>query len=128
VPDNNVVKRKVLVVDDDVVLLDLTTDFMEDEGYEVIKAYDGEEGFERAKLFLPDLIITDVMMPKMDGFTLCKTLKNEEKTKNIPVLILTGKIGTEEVEKSFELGAIDCIIKPPNWDVLLKKIAHIMKK
>ena len=82
------------------------------DGHEVLVAEDGESALERAKYAKPDLILLDVLMPELDGFTTCQRLKEWEDTKNIPVIFMTALTDTVDKVKGFEFGAVDYITKP----------------
>lgn len=104
----------ILAVDDTPANIRLLTHYMEKQGYNVITAEDGFEGFKAAIQYHPDLILLDVMMPGTDGYEVCELLKTEEATKDIPVMFLTAKSDVEDKIKGFELGAVDYIVKPFN--------------
>ncbi len=97
------------------------------ESYHVLLAQDGEEGLEISRLNLPDLVLSDVMMPGMDGLEFCQQLKNDELTSHIPVILLTAKTGKENEITGFELGADDYITKPFDAEVLKLKIRNILE-
>ena len=103
---------KVLVIDDDPVILELLRVNFEIEGFAVVSAGDGKEGLERAKKDKPDLILTDIMMPRMDGLELVTQLRREPKTAAIPVILLSAKAQNAEVQAGLEAGADDYITKP----------------
>ncbi len=112
--------KKILVVDDDPTLRELLQIRLESNGYEVITASDGVHGFAEAKRIHPDLIVLDVSMPAMDGYSLVKELKWHDDLKTIPILILTAKTHTEEL---FELEGISSFMtKPFNSKDLLSQI------
>ena len=94
--------------------------------FKVIEAGDGEEGFEKAKENMPDLIISDVMMPKMDGYQLCKSLKRDAALQHIPIILLTAKASEEMAVKGLEAGAYDYVTKPFSPDVLKAKVDGIL--
>lgn len=126
---------KILVVDDDPDILDAVTMILESQGYEVATARDGIEGLATIKAEEPDLIILDLMMPKMDGFGVCKELQDPRwsKYKNIPILILTSvreEAGRRryELETALELDVDDYVEKPMSPDVLLKRVSTLIKK
>ncbi|MCK4233113.1 response regulator [candidate division WOR-3 bacterium] len=121
-------KSKILVVDDNAYLVDILSFSLEMENYEVLKAYDGEEALKIIFDTPPDLILADIMMPKMDGFELCKKTKDNSKTKDIPFLFLTAKGKLDDQLKGFSLGGDDYIVKPFNLNDLLKKIAKSIEQ
>jgi len=114
-------KKKILVVDDSLDILDIIRTLLESSDYEVITASDGEQGMEKTKSTKPDLIILDVMMPKMDGYTFIKTKKCDQDIKDIPVIILTGK--SEMADLFMVEGVGDYLIKPFDHKVLLGLVA-----
>lgn len=118
---------KILVVDDepDVLLVGRTT--LEKEGYGVIEAHTGEECLKILKTETPDLILLDVMMPGIDGFEVCKRIKDDPKTKHIPVIILSAKGEEKDALKGMSLGAADYFPKPFSYNILLRKIYSIFK-
>lgn len=120
-------KPSILVVDDEKDILKLIQYNLEKEGYQVSTASTGEEGFETAKKKRPQLIILDLMLPGIDGLEVCKLLRVEPLTKNIPVLMLTAKNTDVDQVLGFELGASDYISKPFSPKVLLVRIKNILK-
>jgi DNA-binding response OmpR family regulator len=104
-------KIKILIVEDEDFLLDLYEMKLKQSGYEVIKASNGEEGTSLAQLEMPNLILLDILMPKVDGYGMLKQLKNNDKTKKIPVVIFSNLSQKAEIEKGLKLGANDFIIK-----------------
>jgi DNA-binding response OmpR family regulator len=126
---------KILVVDDDPDILDAITMILESQGYQVSTARDGIEGLATLKAENPDLMILDLMMPKMDGFAVCKELQDPRwsKFKDIPILILTS-VREEasrrryELETGLELDVDDYIEKPMSPDILLERVSRLIKK
>lgn len=102
---------KILIVEDDSFLVDMYTTKFELEGFQVISAEDGEKGLELAQSERPHVILLDILMPKMDGFTTLEELKKDDATKDIPVILLTNLGQKEDVKKGFELGAAGYLIK-----------------
>ncbi len=112
-------EKKILIVEDEQAIVDIISFNLEREGYTVLAAYDGEEGVEKAKAENPDLILLDLMLPKMDGYEVCKYLR---KTMSTPIIMLTAR--EEEVDKilGLELGADDYITKPFSMRELLARV------
>jgi DNA-binding response OmpR family regulator len=113
---------KILVIDDLPENVFLLQDRLEHEGYEVITAYDGKTGIDKAINELPDLILLDVMMPDITGIEVCKTLVDDPKTTNIPIILVTAKSGAEDTKEGLEAGAFDYVKKPFNRIELLARI------
>jgi C4-dicarboxylate-specific signal transduction histidine kinase len=122
---------KILIVDDDAVSRRLLSMILTkaDKGYIVIEADSGESALEQVAKEPPDIILLDVMMPKMDGFEVCKKLKADERSASIPVLFLTGLDKTEDIVKGFRFGSSDYITKPVNADEVKARVAvHLALK
>lgn len=120
-------KKKILVVDDEIHIVQIVKFNLEKRGgYEVITAKNGEEGLETAKNQMPDLILSDVMMPKMSGFQFCEALKRDVELKKIPFIILTAKGQENDIKTGTDLGADDYITKPFSPKALLEKVAEIL--
>lgn len=105
-------KPRILVVDDNETNLELLATKLEAEGYEVAKAINGVEALEKVDAFHPDLIMLDVMMPRMDGYEVCRRLKAREETRYIPIVMLTARTELEDKMLGLELGAEDYMTKP----------------
>ncbi|MFA6216625.1 MAG: response regulator [Candidatus Omnitrophota bacterium] len=115
-------KSKILIVDDEPDVIFFVKKQLEAHGYEVSAASDGAAGLQKAFEEAPDLILLDVVMPHRDGFSVLHELQSAEKTKHIPVIMLTAKAESTAVFQGQELGAADYIIKPFDVQVLLKFI------
>ncbi|HZQ80069.1 MAG TPA: response regulator [Acidimicrobiia bacterium] len=102
----------VLVVDDDPVILKLLEVNFEMEGFEVVRAADGFEGLERARAVRPDIVVLDVMMPRMTGYEVAKALREDEDTAHIPIIFVTARAQSTDVERGMELGVDDYVTKP----------------
>ena len=114
--------KKILVIEDDVLLRNCTTEFLKEEGYNVFSAEDGIKGVQTAIEIVPDLIICDISMPRMDGFEVLKTLQSVPTTAIVPFIFLTAKSQKEDLRRGMQLGADDYITKPFDYDELLKAI------
>jgi DNA-binding response OmpR family regulator len=127
--------KKILAVDDDPDILDALTMILESQGYKVITAQDGIEGLANLKAEKPDLMILDLMMPKMDGWAVCKELQDPRwsKYRDIPILILTS-VREEasrrryELETGLELDVDDYVEKPFSPDILLERVKRLIAK
>ncbi|MDI6778083.1 MAG: response regulator [Patescibacteria group bacterium] len=104
-------KKKILVVEDDRSLQNALAEMISQEGYEVSSAFDGEEGLKKIGEFMPDLVLLDIILPKKDGYEVLAEIKKNEKTKNIPVLILTNLEEVDNVQKALDLGATTFMVK-----------------
>ncbi len=120
-------KKKILLVEDESVLLNMVKMRLEANNYEVISAFDGQEGLEKARKERPDLIILDLMLPKLDGYKVCRMLKFDEKYKKIPIIIFTARAQQSDEEMGFEVGADAYITKPFEPQMLLAKIKELIK-
>lgn len=114
--------KKILVVDDEADLVKAIEIRLKAKGYEVLTAFDGEEALTMARRESPDLIILDIMLPKINGFKVCRLLKFDEKYQKIPVIMLTAR--TEEGDKTLgkETGANEYLTKPFEWEDLIGKV------
>ena len=114
--------KKILVVDDEPEILEMTQKRLEKSGYRVLTAADGKEGIRKAVEEKPDLILSDIIMPGIDGFTMLRELRNNASTSSIPVIMLSAKGEADSLLKGQNFGAVDYFIKPCDWDELLKYI------
>jgi PAS domain S-box-containing protein len=121
-------KKKILVIEDDITLRDNIYDYLELHDFEVISAGDGLDGLKKFKESLPDLVLCDIAMPKLDGFQLFEKIRSESEYSEIPFIFLTAKIGISDFQKGMELGADDYIIKPFNFEQLLSIINNRILK
>ncbi len=118
--------KKILIADDRSEVVELVKVTLEGEGYQTIDASDGREALEKIGKEKPDLILLDIIMPRMDGFEVLSKVKKDPKTKDIPVIMLTAKGQKIDKEKGGRLGAQGYIIKPFSPSALLKKIEEIL--
>ena len=119
-------KGKILVVDDEIYIVHILDFSLGMEGYEVLTALDGEQALEKARAEKPDLIVLDIMMPKLDGYETCKLLKSDESTRGIPVILLSAKGRNVDQKIGFEVGADDYITKPFSPRKLVERINAIL--
>ncbi|MDD3643230.1 MAG: response regulator [Candidatus Krumholzibacteria bacterium] len=119
-------KGKILVVDDEVNITQILEFSIGAEGYEVITASNGEEAIDKARREQPDLIILDIMMPRIDGYEACRILKSNPLTKSIPVVLLTAKGRDIDKRLGYEVGATDYIIKPFSPSKLIDRIHELL--
>lgn len=121
-------KETILIVDDEADLLDLIEYNLEKEGYNVLKAENGQEGIRLARKHRPDLIILDVMMPKMTGIEVCKILKEDNELRTKPVIFLTAR-GDEKTEiEGLDIGADDYLMKPISTTKLVSRIRATLRR
>lgn len=122
-------KQKVLIIDDDTDLITLLRTRLESAGYGVISANDGDVGILKVEKEKPDLVILDLRLPHLGGFWICKSLKSQDKYKNIPIIILTGVYKSEEEKKqTLKLSAEAYMEKPFEAKELLEKIRDLLGK
>ena len=119
-------KGKILVVDDEIYIVHILDFSLGMEGYEVVTALDGEQAVEKARSEKPDLIVLDIMMPKLDGYETCKILKRDDATRQIPVILLSAKGRNVDQKIGFEVGADDYITKPFSPRKLVERINSIL--
>ncbi len=117
---------KILVIDDEPEITDIIETFLENAGYDVKSENSSTIGIERAKNYLPDLVLLDIMMPFMDGYEICKELKRSEKTKHIPVVFLTGKDAQSDEGRSFDVGGVLFIKKPFSCERLMEIVKVVL--
>ncbi len=121
-------KGKILIVEDDHDIVEMVDYNLKDEGYETLPAFNGERGVELAKRQRPDLIILDIMLPIMDGFEVCRALKSDETTADIPIIILSAKSQETDKVVGLELGADDYVTKPFSPRELIARIRAILRR
>lgn len=134
-------KGRVLVVDDDHSLVHVAERVLEKEGFEVITAFDGLEGLQKAQAEKPDVIVLDITMPKMDGYQVCSHLQEDPSTARIPVVFLTAKgqgrerttyrerpilVGQRDAARGFEAGAMEFLTKPVTAKHLVEKVNSLL--
>lgn len=121
-------KQTILVVDDLPENVELLQELLSADGYQVITSYNGEDALKKADTDLPDLILLDIMMPKMDGYQVCEALRAKEKTKDIPIIFVTAKTEVKDwTHAIFNVGVNSYITKPINPRKLLDKVKSVLK-
>jgi DNA-binding response OmpR family regulator len=119
---------RILVVDDDLENREIVKLRLEQAGFEVQEAGNGEEGVNAAQENPPNIIVLDVMMPKLDGWQVCRVLKSDFRTKKIPIIMLTARNQQIEELRGWESGADDYLTKPCDYKVLLEKIDGFLSR
>jgi len=120
-------RKKILVVEDEPDIAEGLDARLGLADYDVIIAPDGKSGVEKARAEKPDLVVLDIMLPKIDGFEVCRIIKSEAGTKHIPVLMLTSLSMMGDVERAFDVGANDYLSKPFTNERLLAKVKSLLK-
>jgi len=121
-------KGKILVVDDEIYIVHILDFSLGMEGYEVLTALDGEQAIEKAHAEKPDLIVLDIMMPKLDGYETCKALKGDPATREIPVILLSAKGRNVDQKIGFEVGADDYITKPFSPREVSARVTAVLRR
>ena len=122
-------KAKILVVEDEEILLTALKEELETGGYQVGGAVDGQDGLDKVKAFKPDLILLDLVMPKMDGMEMLRKLKENNETRDIPVVILTNLSDYERISEVLSLGAMDYLVKANHkLEDLLEKVKTVIAR
>ena len=119
-------KNKILIVDDAIDTVELLRKRFHSEGYDTAEAFNGEEGLRKVAEYNPDLVVLDVMMPIMDGYEVCQRLKADEKTKYIPILMLTAKGEVEHKVRGLNIGADDYMAKPFDYKELSARVRSLL--
>jgi len=120
--------KRILIIDDEEQLVLMLKFRLKTMGYEVLEAYDGEEGLRVARKEKPDLILLDIMLPLKDGYEVCRELKNDPGYSDIPVILFSAKVEETDVEKGGEAGADAYITKPFESTVLVDEIEALLSE
>ena len=118
--------KKILLVDDEKDIVKVVSLRLKAAGYEIVTAFDGEDALNKARSVEPDLIILDLMLPKIDGYKVCGLLKNDVRYSKIPIIMFTARAQADDVTLGKELGANDYLTKPFDAMVLLEKIKNLL--
>jgi len=121
-------KARILLVDDEPGIRTAVQAYLKDEGFDVTTAIDGEDGLQKATQMIPDVVITDVMMPRCDGYELLKKLRSDERLGGTPVIFLTAKGMTLDRTQGYEAGVDDYISKPFNPDELVARVKNVVRR
>ena len=121
-------KKRILLVDDENDIVFAVKMELEANGYEVITATNGQDGLDTARLEMPDLIVLDLMLPKIEGYRVCRILKFDEKYKKIPIIIFTARSQKNDEAVGKEVGADAFLVKPFESTILLDKITELIKE
>lgn len=120
-------KSRILVVDDSTTNITLLEAVLEDKGYQIIKAQNVHDALESIKREIPDLILLDLLIPKISGFDFFEQLRKDKKTSSIPVIVISALTDKKSENKAIELGAIDFISKPVDIPYLIKRVESILQ-
>ena len=118
--------KKILIADDNENIRDALTYLLEDEGYELVLAVDGTDTIKKVRELRPDVLFLDIMMPEINGYDVCRTIKNDPDIKGTYVIMLTAKGQVAEQERGREVGADEYIVKPFSPMEILAKVKHIL--
>ena len=121
-------RKQVLIIEDERPLTDVLAYNLQREGYATAIAHDGQEGLRKAQILLPDLILLDLMLPLLNGLDVCRELRAGERTRDIPIIMLTAKAEETDQVVGFSLGADDYVTKPFSVKVLLQRIKALQRR
>ena len=121
------VPPRVLLVDDDATTRMLTAAALANAGLDVVEAAGGKAALTEFERWLPDLVLLDVMMPDLDGFSVCRAIRSSRRGAHVPVIMLTGLEGSESIDEAYEAGATDYISKPINWTLLSHRVRYVLR-
>ena len=123
-----VARKRILIIEDERDLTDVLTYNLQRDGYETVVSHDGQEGLRKAQMQLPDVIILDLMLPTMDGLEVCRELRAGERTRSVPILMLTAKAEETDQVVGFSMGADDYVTKPFSVKVLLQRVKALQRR
>jgi DNA-binding response OmpR family regulator len=129
VSEMDIEKGMILIVDDSQVSIQVLSHQLQNAGYSISVAMDGKKALDVVEKDLPDLVLLDIMMPDMDGYEICRRIRDNEGTRMIPVIFLTARSSKEDIVQGFEAGAVDYVTKPFNTAELLARVrTHVELK
>jgi len=120
-------RSKILVADDNVQNCELLQAYLDDLDVDVVVAYDGQETLDKVASEVPDLILLDIMMPKVSGFEICRRLKADEKTRDVPIVMVTALTEMADIERGVEAGTDDFLSKPISKLELLTRVKSLLR-
>ncbi len=118
---------KILIADDNIQNCELLEAYLSDEPYDIVMAYDGQETLNKVREFEPDLILLDIMMPKLSGYEVCQRLRKDPATRGIPILMVTALNEMGDIEKAVQAGADDFLTKPINRIELSVRVRSLLR-
>ena len=121
-------RKRILVVDDEIYIVHILEFSLTMEGYNILTAFDGEEGLRVIEQERPDLVVLDIMMPKLDGYEVCRRLRKDERFASLPVILLSAKGRSIDREVGLQAGADDYITKPFSPRKLIEKIRELLER
>jgi two-component system, OmpR family, phosphate regulon response regulator PhoB len=124
----NMARPRILIIEDERGLTDVLTYNLQREGYDTVVAHDGQEGLRKAQMHLPDVILLDLMLPGLNGLDVCRELRAGERTRNVPIVMLTAKAEETDHVVGFSLGADDYVTKPFSVKVLMQRIKALQRR
>lgn len=119
---------RILIIEDERGLVQSLTWYFTREGYETIVAHDGQEGLRKAQTLLPDLILLDIMLPSLDGLAICREIRSGERTREIPIIMITAKSEEADQVVGYHMGADDYVTKPFHNKVLVAKVKALLRR
>ena len=119
---------RILIIEDERGLVQSLSWYFSREGYETLVAHDGEEGLRKAQQMIPDVLLLDVMLPGIDGLSICKELRRGERTRDIPIIMITAKSEEADQIEGFAKGADDYVTKPFNNKILLQRVKALLRR
>lgn len=124
----NATPASILIVDDEADLVSVLRFGLEAEGFRVLSAADGDEGLRKAREADPDLMVLDLMLPKLDGYKVCRALKYDERYRAMPIIILSARSGAQDRQLALDMGADDFVTKPYDMHDLVRRIRVFLQK